>query len=205
MLAVVVPSVDVSIGIDAAFRKGGMGVAFVDWKGKKMYGYIFENLIDTLDFFAHINLASLQKYMPYSQLTNVPSVAILLENSFMSNAKYRNTSNARSVEHKAFAEGLAVGRNQAVSHILSELLGRVQAANPSIIKIDVSPEQKGKKLNEAEFGLYLRSDKMQLYRFTRGELKSVESEKNQDIRDAGKLALCFNQFYIKSKLQKNDR
>lgn len=194
-----VANFDISIGIDAAFRKGGMGVTFVDWQDRKFYGYIFHNLLDTLNFFQNINCAALQQYMPYSQFKELPKTAILLENSSISNAKYRSTANARSVEHKAFAEGLAVGRNQAVSFLISDILKRVQAENPSISCIDVTPEQKGKKLNEIEFSFYLESEKMQLYRFANGKLKTADVEKNQDIRDAGKLALCASQLYIKCK------
>lgn len=148
--------IPVYIGVDPAFRKGGFWACVIDMTDKSARWIEFEDLLTWHDWLRSDDAPE--------------SAFVCIENSNMQNQNFDMTGGREELARK----GRNVGTNQAVSELAYRSAVRRYGAR---VVFQVSPKEKGRKYQPAEFTAVMRSDGI-----------VPPSKHNQDQRDAYKLA-----------------
>jgi hypothetical protein len=150
----------VVIGIDPAIRKNGFALCFYDTINKTVD---FE-IMDFIDFIIYImdNDTLIYKFC--------------VENSNLQNLSFDMKGNKGVLARKS----RNVGMNQAVSQLTCDLLKR-----RGFEVVEISPKQKGAKLEHETFKALTMNMKVANYKGLKGE---------QDKRDAFKIALLYEKY-----------
>lgn len=148
------------IGIDPAFRDNGFCLCAI--KGEEV---LFSNYkLGFLDFMEDIKSVD---GVDYSE------TIIAVENSNLQNTSFDTTGSKGVIARK----GRNVGSNQAISQLVVDFIKRYTKAKV----LDLSPQRKGRKWNQAQFEAIMKQEGHKAPKKKRGN--------NQDERDGYKLAL----------------
>lgn len=147
------------LGVDPAFRKNGFSIAWI--VEKKMFFKTFENGFLDFILFMQLNYPSEKVFK---------DVVITIENSNLQQASF-NVGGSAGVAARMSRN---VGSNQAISQCT------VDYCNANYANVyEISPKEKGAKLNNADFLMFLQAN----------EITPDTKQTNQDKRDAGYLAV----------------
>jgi hypothetical protein len=148
------------IGIDPAFRDNGF--CLCDIKGDEVS---FSNYkLGFLDFMEDIKSVHAGVYS---------KTIIAIENSNLQNTNFDTTGSRGVISRK----GRNVGSNQAISQLVVDFCKRHTQSKI----LNLSPQRKGKKWNQAQFEAIVKQERHRIIQNKKGN--------NQDERDAYKLAL----------------
>lgn len=156
------------VGVDPAFRKYGMSACMLNEKSARFFTYR-----SVTDFIMEWIVSRARLSQDY---TRANSPIFIVENSNLQNTTFYKDSKFQARISRN------VGANQAASQIIIDLL-KVFYTNV----YEVSPKQKGSKLNDKIFRAYTDQKKIELVSY-RGK---------QDERDAFKIADMGNFLHIK--------
>ena len=152
----------VVIGIDPAIRKNGFALCFYDTINK----IIDFEIMDFIDFILFSEDA----------MEATDNFAFCVENSNLQNLSFDMKGNKGVLARKS----RNVGMNQAVSQLTCDLLKR-----RGFEVVEISPKQKGAKLENETFKALTMNMTVTNYRGLKGE---------QDKRDAFKIALLYEKY-----------
>jgi hypothetical protein len=160
------------IGIDPAFRKSGFCVCIIDPANTVE----FKTFVSFLDFIEWCFVAP-----------SPGNSYICVENSNLQDSTFDMSGSIYVVAKKS----RHVGQNQAASQYTYDMCVKIWGKNA----FQVSPREKGKKLNDLEFNSIVKKNKHTLLNY-----KGNKNE--QDKRDAYKLALQAKQKAFRNKIKK---
>ena len=152
----------VIIGIDPAFRSGGFAMCVIDEEGDVTFRVF----------------GSYTKFVLWVLSDDVPALCrVIIENSNLQNLTYDMSGSKAQIAKRS----RNVGANQAISQETVEICRHVFGVENVT---EISPKDKGRKLNHLETVALAKSEKHGLY------LKGTEAE--QDKRDAYKLCVLLS-------------